>query len=507
MHDQFSIILAFAIYLGVMMYIGIYYYRKSRNLSDYILGGRKLGPWITSMSAEASDMSGWMLMGLPGFAYSTGISAIWIAIGLAGGTWLNWAFVSKRLRNHTEVANNSLTIPDYLKNRFRDTTKILPIVSAIFIIIFFLIYTSSGFVAGGKLFTTIFGLDYTVSLLITAGVVIFYTFLGGFLAVSWTDFIQGTMMFFAILLIPIAAAFTLNGPINTAHLIATEFPQGLSIWGPEADTYTLVIGIISSVAWGLGYFGQPHILVRFMAISDARELKKATNIAMVWVVISLIAAVMVGLVSKVFLSTPLAGADVEKVFLVMNEELFPPFVAGLVWSAVLAAIMSTASGQLLVTASSVSQDLYKNIVGHRTSDQELVLISRITVLVISAIALWLALDPNSYILTMVAYAWAGFGAAFGPAILLSLFWRRMTLKGCVAGIVVGGLTVLIWKQFEWFGIYEIVPGFLFSLIAIYVVSLWIIHLLKKLPMNSMKHNGCISSYRTKSVCRKCCKLR
>ncbi|WP_295278963.1 sodium/proline symporter PutP [Veillonella sp.] len=471
MHDQFSIILAFAIYLGVMMYIGIYYYRKSRNLSDYILGGRKLGPWITSMSAEASDMSGWMLMGLPGFAYSTGISAIWIAIGLAGGTWLNWAFVSKRLRNHTEVANNSLTIPDYLKNRFRDTTKILPIVSAIFIIIFFLIYTSSGFVAGGKLFTTIFGLDYTVSLLITAGVVIFYTFLGGFLAVSWTDFIQGTMMFFAILLIPIAAAFTLNGPINTAHLIATEFPQGLSIWGPEADTYTLVIGIISSVAWGLGYFGQPHILVRFMAISDARELKKATNIAMVWVVISLIAAVMVGLVGKVFLSTPLAGADVEKVFLVMNEELFPPFVAGLVWSAVLAAIMSTASGQLLVTASSVSQDLYKNIVGHRTSDQELVLISRITVLVISAIALWLALDPNSYILTMVAYAWAGFGAAFGPAILLSLFWRRMTLKGCVAGIVVGGLTVLIWKQFEWFGIYEIVPGFLFSLIAIYVVSL------------------------------------
>ena len=278
-------------------------------------------------------------------------------------------------------------------------------------------------------------------------------------------------MFFAILLIPTAAAFTMNGPVNTAHLIATEFPQGLSIWGPEADTYTLVIGIISSVAWGLGYFGQPHILVRFMAISDARELKKATNIAMVWVVISLVAAVMVGLVGKVFLSTPLTGADVEKVFLVMNEKLFPPFIAGLVWSAVLAAIMSTASGQLLVTASSVSQDLYKNIVGHRTSDQELVLISRITVLVISAIALWLALDPNSYILTMVAYAWAGFGAAFGPAILLSLFWRRMTLKGCVAGIVVGGLTVLIWKQFGWFGIYEIVPGFLFSLIAIYVVSL------------------------------------
>lgn len=471
MHTQIPIIIAFALYLGLMMYIGIYYYRKSRNLSDYILGGRKLGPWLTSMSAEASDMSGWMLMGLPGFAYSTGISAIWIALGLAGGTWLNWAFVSKRLRNHTEVASNSLTIPDYLKNRFRDTSRILPIVSAIFIIIFFLIYTSSGFVAGGKLFTTIFGLDYTTSLLITAGVVIFYTFLGGFLAVSWTDLIQGTMMFFAILIIPITATIMLNGPVNTAQLIATEFPQGLSIWGPESDTFTLAIGIISSLAWGLGYFGQPHILVRFMAISDARELKKATNIAMVWVVISLVAAVIVGLVGKVYLTTPLAGADVEKVFLVMNEQLFPPFVAGLIWSAVLAAIMSTASGQLLVTASSVSQDLYKNIVGHRTSDQELVLISRITVLIISAIALWLALDPNSYILTMVAYAWAGFGAAFGPAILLSLFWRRMTLKGCVAGVIVGGLTVLIWKQFAWFGLYEIVPGFLLSSLAIYIVSL------------------------------------
>ncbi|KAF1683724.1 sodium/proline symporter PutP [Veillonella sp. R32] len=471
MHTQIPIIIAFALYLGLMMYIGIYYYRKSRNLSDYILGGRKLGPWLTSMSAEASDMSGWMLMGLPGFAYSTGISAIWIALGLAGGTWLNWAFVSKRLRNHTEVANNSLTIPDYLKNRFRDTSRILPIVSAIFIIIFFLIYTSSGFVAGGKLFTTIFGLDYTTSLLITAGVVIFYTFLGGFLAVSWTDLIQGTMMFFAILIIPITATIMMNGPVNTAQLIATEFPQGLSIWGPESDTFTLAIGIISSLAWGLGYFGQPHILVRFMAISDARELKKATNIAMVWVVISLVAAVIVGLVGKVYLTTPLAGADVEKVFLVMNEQLFPPFVAGLIWSAVLAAIMSTASGQLLVTASSVSQDLYKNIVGHRTRDQELVLISRITVLIISAIALWLALDPNSYILTMVAYAWAGFGAAFGPAILLSLFWRRMTLKGCVAGVIVGGLTVLIWKQFAWFGLYEIVPGFLLSSLAIYIVSL------------------------------------
>ena len=279
MYNNFEVIGAFALYLGLMMYIGVYYYRKSNSLDDYILGGRQLGPWITSMSAEASDMSGWMLMGLPGFAYSTGISALWIAIGLALGTWLNWVFVSKRLRNYTEVANNSLTIPDYLKNRFHDTSRIVPVVSAIFIVIFFLIYTSSGFVAGGKLFNTIFGLDYMTSLFITAGVVIFYTFLGGFLAVSWTDCIQGMMMFFAILLVPVTAAMYLGGPVETSQLIATEFPAGLSIWGPEQNTFTLVVGIISSLGWGLGYFGQPHILVRFMAISDAKELKKATNIA------------------------------------------------------------------------------------------------------------------------------------------------------------------------------------------------------------------------------------
>ncbi len=471
MYNNFEVIMAFALYLGFMMYIGVYYYRKSNSLDDYILGGRQLGPWITSMSAEASDMSGWMLMGLPGFAYSTGISALWIAIGLALGTWLNWVFVSKRLRNYTEVANNSLTIPDYLKNRFHDTSRIVPVVSAIFIVIFFLIYTSSGFVAGSKLFNTIFGLDYMTSLFITAGVVIFYTFLGGFLAVSLTDCIQGTMMFFAILLVPVTAAMYLGGPAETAHLIATEFPAGLSIWGPEQDTFTLAVGIISSLGWGLGYFGQPHILVRFMAISDAKELKKATNIAMIWVVISLLAAVTVGLVGKVYLTTPLVDADAETVFLVMSEHLFNPFVAGLIWSAVLAAIMSTASAQLLVTASSVSQDLYRNVFARDAGDRELVMVSRATVLIVSAIAIVMAVNPQSYILTMVAYAWAGFGAAFGPAILISLIWKRMTLKGCIAGILVGGITVLVWKQFGWFGLYEIVPGFILSAIAIFVVSL------------------------------------
>ncbi len=470
MSNNISVIAAFTIYLGLMMYIGVHYYKKSNELSDYILGGRKLGPWITSMSAEASDMSGWMLMGLPGFAYASGISAFWIAIGLAGGTYLNWAFVSKKLRNYTEV-NESLTMPDYLKNRFHDKSNVLSIVSASFILIFFLIYTSSGFVAGGKLFNTIFGMDYTTALLLSAGVVVFYTFLGGFLAVCFTDFIQGTMMFIAILLVPVTAMFALGGAGDTAALIEQEFPQGLSLFGGFGDSFTLLIGLISSLAWGLGYFGQPHILVRFMAISDAKELKKATNIAMTWVIISLTAAVMVGLVGRVYLPTLLEGVHAETVFLVMSEKLFSPFIAGLIWSAVLAAIMSTASAQLLVTASAVSQDLYKNLFHTDASDKELVWISRVTVLAVAAIAIILALNPDSYILTMVAYAWAGFGAAFGPAILISLYWRRMTRLGCIAGVVVGGLTVLIWKQFSWFGLYEIVPGFLLSSIAIYVVSL------------------------------------
>lgn len=471
MSNNVSVIIAFALYLGLMMYIGIYYYRKSNQLSDYILGGRQLGPWITSMSAEASDMSGWMLMGLPGYAYAIGLSASWIAIGLIAGTWFNWVFIAKRLRNYTEVANDSLTMPDFLKNRFHDHSNVLPVVSAIFIIIFFLIYTSSGFVAGGKLFTTIFGLDYTTSLLITAFVIVFYTFLGGFLAVCWTDFIQGVMMFLAIVIVPVTAAFMLGGPIDVMTALRDQAPQNLNWFESPLNNWASIIGLISALAWGLGYLGQPHILVRFMAISDTKELTKATNIAVTWVVISLIAAIAVGLIGKIYLTTPLEGPETETVFLIMNQLLFTPFVAGLVWSAVLAAIMSTASSQLLVTASAVSKDIYHNLIRPDASDKELVLVSRVVVIVISLAAIVLALDPDSYILQIVAYAWAGFGAAFGPAILLSLYWRRMTRLGCIAGILVGGITVLVWKQYEWFHLYEIVPGFLFSLIAIYIVSL------------------------------------
>lgn len=466
--SDIAVLIAFAIYLLAMLSIGVYYSRSQQRLSDYILGGRSLGPWITSMSAEASDMSGWMLMGVPGLAYSTGVSASWIAIGIAIGTYLNWHFVSQRLRNYTEIANNSLTMPDYLKNRFHDDQNLIRIISAIFILIFFLIYTSSGFVAGGKLFEAVFGISYFSALLLSAGVVVVYTFMGGFMAVCWTDFIQGCMMFLAIVLVPVVGMVAVGGPGEVAARIAASSPQLFDMI-PDTSA-TGVIAIISALAWGVGYFGQPHILVRFMAIGNPDELVKSKHIAMTWVIISLAAAVLIGLVGKIVVTTPLTGADTEKVFLIMSQQLFPPFATGLILSAVLAAIMSTASSQLLVTASAISKDFYHTFVRKNASDRELIHVSRLTVLVVAALAIVLALNPDSYILTMVSYAWAGFGAAFGPTILLSLYWKRMTKNGALAGIIVGGMTVLIWKQFAWFGLYEIVPGFLFSLLAIYIVS-------------------------------------
>jgi len=466
-----EVLAAFTIYIVVMMGIGIYYWRKEQSVSDYILGGRQLGPWVTSMSAEASDMSGWMLMGLPGYAYVAGLEASWIAIGLILGTFVNWQIVAKRLRKYTEIANDSLTLPDFFENRFRDHTQTLRIISAVFILIFFLIYTSSGFVAGGKLFNTVFGIPYVTSMVICAFVVVFYTFLGGFMAVCWTDFIQGVMMFFAILAVPITAAFLLGGPSATIASLATLNAEMFDPFTSAAGKPLSFIAIVSLMAWGLGYFGQPHILVRFMAIRSSAEIKKATNIAMTWVILSLSAAVLVGMVGRVYLPQLLEGSAVETVFMVMTTDIFSPFFAGLIMSAVLAAVMSTASSQLLVTSSAVSQDLYKALLRKEASDKELVWVNRLTVIGVSVVAVLLGLDPNNFVLDMVAYAWAGFGAAFGPALLLALFWKRMTRNGALAGIIVGGITVLIWKQFALFGLYEIVPGFIFSCIAIYIVSI------------------------------------
>jgi sodium/proline symporter len=468
--EDIYIIAAFVCYLGLMMMIGVYFYRRTRNMSDYILGSRQLGAWVTSLSAEASDMSGWMLMGLPGYAYVAGLGSGWIALGLILGTYANWRFVAKRLRNYTELASNSLTMPDFFKNRFQSDSNTLRIISAMFILIFFIIYTSSGFVAGGKLFNTIFNIPYEYALFLGAFVVVFYTFVGGFLAVCWTDFIQGVMMFFAILIVPIAAVYSLGGIDTTIAAVSFTNPEFFNPFSKPDGSYFGIIEIISLLGWGLGYFGQPHILVRFMAIKSAAEIKQATHIAMTWVIFSLAASVLVGIIGSVFLNAPLEGADTEKVFLVMSEQLFSPFFCGLIMSAVLASIMSTASAQLLVAASAFAQDFYKAVIHKNPHGMELVWVSRIAVIAISAIAIFIGLNPNSLILDMVAYAWAGFGAAFGPALLFTLFWRRTTYHGILAGIVVGGMTVLIWKQFALLGLYELVPGFVFASIAIYIIS-------------------------------------
>lgn len=470
MTNDLMIINAFVFYIGCMMAIGVYYYRRTKNMSDYFLGNRKLGAWVTSLSAEASDMSGWMLMGVPGFAYLAGLNAGWIAVGIAIGTWANWQFIAARLRRYTEIAGNALTLPEFLQNRYKDDSNLLRIVPAIFILIFFILYTSSGFVSAGRLFETVFGLPFQLAIFLGAGSVVFYTLIGGFLAVSRTDFIQGVMMFFAILLVPVCAAMSLGGFGETVNAIS-NFKSSMfdPFMKPDGSTIS-AIEIISLMAWGIGYFGQPHILVRFMAVKSTAEIPQATKIAMTWVILSLAAAVAVGMIGAVYVTTPLQGTDSEKIFLVMTNNLFPPIIAGVVLSAVLAAIMSTASSQLLVAASAFAQDFYKTLLRKDATQYELVWISRASVLIIASISVYLGFDPDSFILDMVAYAWAGFGAAFGPAILMSLFWKRTTRLGIIAGIIVGGVTVLVWKQLALFGLYEIVPGFIFSLIAIYFVS-------------------------------------
>ncbi len=464
-----SIIITFAIYLLCMIGVGCIFYQKTEKLSDYILGGRKLNSWVTSLSAQASDMSGWLLIGLPGAAYATGIGAAWIAVGLAIGTYFNWKFVAKRLRKYTQIAGNAITLPDYFENRFRDNSKVLRVVSAIFILIFFLIYTASGFVAGARLFNTVFGVEYVWALATGAFVIILYTFLGGFKAVCWTDFFQGLLMLVAIVIVPLASMQSLGGVGVTFDKLRSIDPTLLNIFSAGGGEMLTAIGIISSLAWGLGYFGQPHILVRFMAIRSADQVKKARWIAMVWVTITLAAAVLVGIVGRVYLTE---FVQQETVFMVMVSEIFPAVIAGVLLSAILAAVMSTADSQLLVTASAIAEDFYKPFFKKDATDGELVWVSRITVIIVAIIAFIFAINPESTVFGLVSYAWAGFGAAFGPTIILSLFWKRMTRNGALAGIISGGLTALIWMPLKGglFDLYEIVPGFIVSLIAIVVFS-------------------------------------
>ena len=409
MQQDLGSILAYALYFIVLFAIGLYHMKDTGDMQSYMLGGRKIGPWVSAMSAEASDMSGWMLMGLPGYAYVAGVSAFWIAVGLALGTWLNWRFVAQRLRIYTKIANDSITLPDFFENRFNDTSKILRIVSAVFIFIFFLIYTASGFVAGGRLFTTVFDISYVSSLLITAGIVIFYTFTGGYLAVCRTDFFQGTLMFFAIIVVPVTGIMVAGGPAETISSLHALNPNYFDMFTDATGLTLSFTAIASLIGWGLGCFGQPHILVRFMSITSAKEIPQATRIAMVWVIFSLFFAVASGLVGRVVLGDALTGVNAETVFMVLNEQFFNSFMAAIIISAILGAIMSTSSGQLLVTASAISTDFYQALLRKNASQKELVLVSRIAVILVSACSLALAYNPNNYILDLVAYAWAGFG--------------------------------------------------------------------------------------------------
>lgn len=473
LENHASILIAFVLYLIFMVGIGWTYYGKTKTLSDYILGDRGLNGWVGAMSAQASDMSGWLLLGLPGYAYVAGLESFWIAFGLALGTWANWKFVAVRLRNYTEVSGDSITLPDYFENRFRDSSHMLRIISAIFILIFFLIYTASGFVAGAKLFSTVFGLSYGSALMIGVGVIISYTFLGGFMAVSWTDFFQGIIMIIAIIVVPTLGIMKAGGLSSTMEGVSSINPAFLSIFTDSKGAPLAVLSVVSLMAWGLGYFGQPHILARFMAIKTVAEIRKAKTIAMVWVVASLSFAVVVGLVGLVCLDTPMAAGEQEKIFMVMVDQLVPNFLAGIFLAAILAAIMSTADSQLLVTSSALTEDFYKVLFRKEASDKELVWVSRIAVMLVALCAWFFARNPGSSVLGLVSYAWAGFGATFGPIILLSLYWKRMTRNGALAGIVAGGITVIVWKQLSGgiFDLYEIVPGFIVSVIAIVAMSL------------------------------------
>ncbi|WP_249871767.1 sodium/proline symporter PutP [Oceanobacillus saliphilus] len=480
-------LITFTIYLIGMLVIGLIMYRRTNNLSDYVLGGRNLGPGVAALSAGASDMSGWLLLGLPGAIYAAGMSEAWMAVGLAIGAYLNWQFVAKRLRVYTEVSANSITLPDFLENRFKDKSHILRVLSALVILLFFTFYTSSGMVAGAKLFEASFGLSYDTALWIGAIVVVGYTLLGGFLAVAWTDFIQGILMFLALIVVPIVAlnemggwnaAVQAVGEIDSTHL---NMVQGVSM-----------IAIISSLAWGLGYFGQPHILVRFMALRSAKDVPKARFIGTAWMVLGLYGAIFTGFVGLAFISTQdvsvLGGfgiqvgsengiqmlADPEKIFIAFSQLLFHPVIAGILLAAILSAIMSTIDSQLLVSSSAVAEDFYKAIFRKKASGKELVWVGRIATVMIALIAVIIAMNPESSVLELVSYAWAGFGAAFGPLIILSLFWKGVTRNGALAGILSGALTVIVWGDIlegGIFDLYELLPGFLISMVIIVIVSL------------------------------------
>ncbi len=496
-----QILVAMVIYMAVVIVIGVLFAKRANKSSEnYFLGGRSLGPWVTAMSAEASDMSGWLLMGLPGVAYWCGLAdAAWTAIGLAVGTYLNWLIVSKRLRRYSIRANNSITLPEFFSNRFRENKKVIMTISALFILVFFTVYAASCFVTCGKLFSTLFGADYRLMMLIGAVFVLIYTILGGFLAESASDFMQGIVMIIALAVIVVIGTVSAGGlgavidnarsipgffeffglatPTTAdANGIATQLIAGGKPVFGEAAPYG-ILTICSMMAWGLGYFGMPQVLLRFMAIRREDELKRSRRIAMVWVLISLAVAVFIGIMGRdLFPVAHLTKSSAENIFITLATSSLPPILAGFVMAGILAATISSSDSYLLIAASAVAKNVYQGIIKKNATDKQVMTITRITLLVIAAIAIVIALDENSVIFNVVSFAWAGFGATFGPLMLFSLFWKRINRAGAVAGMVGGGAMVFIWKLLisklgGVFAIYELLPAFIFSSILIVLVSL------------------------------------
>ncbi|EOG9130907.1 sodium/proline symporter PutP [Campylobacter coli] len=465
------IAIMFVAYAALMLYIGFYFYRQNKNTEDYFLGGRSLGPVVSALSAGASDMSGWLLMGLPGALYASGLIESYIAIGLSIGALLNWSFVAKRLRIYTSVIANSITIPDYFETRFDDDKHILRIVCAIVILIFFTFYVSSGLVGGAKLFEATFGIRYEYALTTGTLIIVAYTFLGGYKAVCWTDLLQGLLMMGALIVVPAVMLYHLGGFGEAIAVIEEIKPNALSM-GEGIGA----LSIVSALAWGLGYFGQPHILVRFMSIRSTKDIPAATFVGISWMVISLIGACFIGLLGIAYVHKfELTLQDPEKIFIVMSQLLFNPWIAGILLSAILAAIMSTASSQLLVSSSTIAEDFYKRIFNKEASNKTVMNLGRIGVLLVALVAFVISTDKESSVLSIVAYAWAGFGASFGSVMLFSLFWSRMTRIGAILGMITGAVMVVLWKNYlaELFNfpIYEIVPGFVAASAVIIIASL------------------------------------
>lgn len=497
--NNIIVLCAFIAYMIIMIVIGFVCSKGNKNNEDYFLGGRNLGSWTAAMSAQASDMSGWLLMGLPGAVYLAGTGEAWIAVGLLIGTILNWYIVSARLRKYTIVAGNSLTIPSFFKNRYRDHKNIIKIVSASIIAVFFTVYTASAFSSGAKLFATLFSDSasgdenynrvYVIGLIVAAVVILVYTFMGGFKAVCTTDLIQGLMMIVAILSVPVLAYAILTFDTSFSSALAAkgvEQPaQFLNFFVNGDGTPVSAVSIISNLAWGLGYFGMPHILVRFMAVKSNEEIKKSRKIAVVWVIISLTASCLIGLIARGYLTAQLDDATSESVFIRTIQQIFSGngvliFIGGIFLCGILAAIMSTADSQLLVTASAVSEDLYKGAVKKNASEKSSLLVGKIAVAVVAVIAFFIALNPKSSIMGLVSDAWAGFGSAFGPVVLLALFWKRSTLSGAISGMATGALTVIIWDYiplvncqtlYAATNLYSLVVGFGLALIVNVIVSL------------------------------------